>query len=181
MRIVTFIAVVCLAAFFSGCLTGGAGKNGDNRANKKPEIYKLDLDNDGIKELTKVEKNIDQDKKSVVTISSLRKERIDSFSVTGQLNKVDFIDLNEDGFKQIAVFYRDPQEQYNLAIYKMKNNQLLKLFSIASSCGIDTDFSTVLSRIKVCKNGCDGEYYANNTLNWDVWVWSGERFIREIK
>ncbi len=181
MRIMIFIAVVCSAAFFSGCITDGAGKNDDNRAHKKPEIYKLDLDNDGIKEITEIEKSIEPDKKSVITISSLRKERIDSLSIGGQLNKVDFIDLNEDGFKQIAVFYRDSQEQYNLAIYKMKNNQLLKLFSIASNCGIDTDFSTVLSRIKVCKNGCAGEYYANNITDWDVWIWSGERFIKEIK
>lgn len=180
MRVIIFIAVVCSTAFFSGCITGGWNKD-DNRVHKKPEIYKLDLDNDGIKEVTEIEKSMESDKKSVITVSSLRKGRLDSFSVGGQLNKVDFIDLNEDGFKQIAVFYRDTQEKYNLDIYKMKSNQLLKLFSIASNCGIDTDFSTVLSRIRVCKNGCEGGYYTNNTLNWEVWIWSGERFIREIK
>ncbi|MFH1442102.1 MAG: hypothetical protein ABIH18_08710 [Candidatus Omnitrophota bacterium] len=179
MKKIIFMAVVCSTALFSGCITDGAGKNGD-RVNK-PEIYKLDLDNDGIKEITKVEKSTEPDKKSVITISSLRREEIDSFSVGGKLNKVDFIDLNEDGFKQIAVFSRDTQEKYNLAIYKMKNNQLFRLFSIASSCGIDTDFSTVLSRIRVCKSGCEGEYYANNIINWEVWVWSGERFIREVQ
>jgi hypothetical protein len=147
---------------------------------KQPKSYKIDLDGDSKTEIIRIEAASAADKQTKVIVT--RKDSVDmgSFTVPGTFNKLELIDLNEDGCKQIAVYCAGKDNYTNLAIYSFKNNKLSRIFSAGSNCGMDTDFRTVLARVKIGRQRRieKGNSYTD-IPEWDVWVWSGERFIKE--
>lgn len=130
----------------------------------RPLSYRIDLDSDGERETIKVENRLLTDNDYLITISKKDKAKTKMISVPGQFREIEIIDLNEDGFNQIAIYYEDNNDYSNLVIYSLKNNKLIKVFAISNPSGIETDFKSVLARI--------------NTGN-ESWVWGGNKFIRE--
>jgi len=147
---------------------------------KRPKIYKIDLDGDSKIEIIRIDAASLADKETRVVVKRKDSADMGSFAVPGIFNKLELIDLNEDGCKQIAVYCAGEANYTNLAIYSFKNNKLSRIFSAGSNCGMDTDFRSVLARIKIGRQRRieKGNSYTD-IPEWDVWVWSGERFIRE--
>lgn len=166
-------------SLFSGCVAPSV-KN----VKSKPPEYKLDLDNNGIKEIISIEDKFDLEGNALITISKQKnkkvRETITSFSVPGRTPRIELIDLSEDGYKQIAVYYETKNNYANLVIYNLKNDKLTKIFNVSSSCGIDTDFTSVLAKIKAGKpKKGQSSCFSLSDSDWDVWVWGGEKFIKE--
>ncbi len=144
------------------------------------KTQKIDLNNDRVKEIVQIEDKFDTDGVSIVTIAKPKADKIASFQVPGRFNAIEFAELDGDGQKQIVVYYEGKDGSSNLVIYSLKNNKLSKIFTISSPCGIEADLSTILARVRVDKPVCDEEgCYCNDLPNWEKWVWSGERFIKE--
>jgi hypothetical protein len=141
---------------------------------------RLDLNNDGLKEIVKIEDKFDTDQEFIITVMKQNKDEIDSFLIPGRFKKIEFIDLDGNGDKQIAIRYKDEIDYENLVIYKLKDESLFKIFSIGSAYGIDTEFNSTLPRIKVGRSRCTQKNcYAGDVPDWEVWVWGGEKFIKE--
>lgn len=173
--------IVLITALVSGCITTH-GKPKPQSANiRLLKVYNLDLDGDGIKEIVKVE---DDSRKAghEIIISIINKDRSAraSFIVPGLFNRMEFVDLNGDSSQQIAVFYDDEQERINLSIYRLKGEQIYKVFTINSPCGIDTEFGVLLPRVKVGKPMYGEKKCSRDDIfEWEAWVWAGDRFIRQ--
>ncbi len=144
-----------------------------------PKVYKSDLDGDAKIEIIRVEGISGASKETKVIVA--RRDHIDvaSFTVAGLFKKLEIIDLNMDNYKQIAVYSRGDDGSANLVIYSFKNNEFSRVFAASSKYGIDTDFNSALGRVRVGKQRRvtnDSSY--TDIPEWDVWVWSGEKFIR---
>ncbi|MFA5272026.1 MAG: hypothetical protein WC412_06805 [Candidatus Omnitrophota bacterium] len=182
MRVVQVIVLFLSILLYSGCLTGDKDKN---NSNKNVETYKVDLDGDFLPETIEIENRFETDKNSVIKITKGQKDKKKkaiecTFTIPGYYKKVEFTDLNDDGIKQMAVYYDTEGDYLNLAIYKLKNNKIIKMFSVSSNCDIEADFTSLLARVKVGKskdgsNDCAGAV----TAYWEVWVYTGEHFIKE--
>lgn len=173
---------IILAVFLlNGCATQAKSKNESrSRVNKSSRIYKLDLDCDGKKEIISIQDNFDKNGESIITIAKPDRSKIDSISFAGRFIRLEFIDLNVDGSKQIAVYSQKENNCTNLIIYRLNNNKLLTIFNTGSSYGIDTNFGSVLARISVAKpKYSEKNPSLSDTLEWERWVWVGERFIKE--
>jgi hypothetical protein len=149
---------------------------------KQPKTYKSDLDADTKQENISVDSASTADGETKITISRITKRDqtvIGSFTVRGIFNRLEIVDLNEDGYKQIAVFCVGDGAYTNLALYSLKNGKLSKIFAAGSSCGIETNFRPGLSRIKVGREiKIENGVSYTDIPEWDAWVWSGERFIK---
>lgn len=171
------ITLVLTVFLLAGCVTGRGSI-------KDSLVYKLDMNNDGVKEITEVKHDPLDSAKTTIVVNKLERAKlktlVDSFLVPGRFKKLEFVDLNEDGNKQIVVYYKNNDGYESLSIYKLKNDSLLKLFNIGSRCGLDTQFNSVLSRIKVCNSQyASGNNYFVDVASWESWVWSGEKFVKE--
>jgi len=144
------------------------------------KIFRSDLDGDAKIEIIRVEDIPGAGKGSKVIVSRRDHTDVASFTVSGVFKKLEIIDLNVDDYKQIAVSSRGDDGSANLVIYSFKNNEFSCVFSVGSKYGIDTDFNTALGRVKIGKQRrvTDGSSYTD-IPEWDVWVWSGDKFIRE--
>ena len=167
---------------FSGCLTTDKNKN---KSDKNIETHIADLNGDMMPETIEIENRFQTDGNSVIKIIKGKKDKkaepkICTFTVPGYFKRVEFVDLNEDGFKQVAIYYDTEDNHINLGIYKIKNDRAIKIFSASSACDIETDFSSLLARVKVGK-GKDGTDDCSSGTGgyWDVWVYTGEKFIKE--
>lgn len=179
MTLKAHFLIILIVLLLNGCATRRESKDG-LRVHTAPKIYKFDLDCDGQKEIIKVEDNFDKNGESMITVIKKDKSKIDSVSFPARFINMEFIDLNVDGNKQIAVYSQEKNKCNSLIIYKFNNNRLLKIFSAENNYGIDTSFGSFLSRIKVAKLKSTGDNSSSsNMLEWESWVWSGERFIRE--
>ena len=149
-------------------------------ADKNPKDYKFDLDGDKKIEVIHIEKASGQDGKTRIDITRKGSAEAYGFTVPGAFNKLEVIDLNEDGYRQLAVYSTGKDDQAHLAVYSFKDNKLSKVFAATSNCGIETDFRSVLGRIKVGRQRIvESGHSSTDIPEWDTWVWSGERFIRE--
>lgn len=173
--------IIILALFLLNLAVIPAESKNSTAKNKSPKLYKLDLDKDGLKEIITVEDEFDAGQEFVITVMNQnKKDEIDSFSIQGRFKKIEFIDLDGDGYKQIAIRYKDEIGYENLAIYQLKDENLFKIFSVGSIYGIDTDFGSTLARVKVGRSRCTGRNcYSGDVPDWEIWVWGGEKFIRE--
>lgn len=182
MKSVQLIVLFLGIFLISGCLTGDKNKN---NANKNITTYTSDLDGDLLPETIEVENRFATDGNTVVKIIKGQKdkkaeEKTCSFVIPGHYSKVEFIDLNEDGLKQMAVYYDTKDAYTHLAIYRLKNNKVTKIFSTSSNCDIEADFSSLLARIKVGKsNDGSDDCAGGGSAYWETWVYTGEKFIKE--
>ena len=161
-----------------GCATL-SNKAKEGKPKEDIQLYFDDLDNDKVLESIEVYDKARKHTDVSLTIAKPKKPKIASMTVPGTFNKIEIIDLNEDGYKQIALHYED-ENGNNLVIYNFKDSKLSKTFSFRSKCVIEAYFSSVLSRIKVGKpkagqSDCSSGY----PEEWETWVWMGEKFIKE--
>lgn len=149
--------------------------------------YKVDLDNDGREELIITEDRFATDLEGVITVSALDKSQSSSFSMPDHFNRLEFISLNKDGFKQIVAWSSGGAHYTNIAIYGYKDGSLYEIFKNGSACGILTYFYASPSTIGIGSPNWgakvlteEGEEinwsYASEPL-WKVYVWDGRKFI----
>ncbi|MFA5155832.1 MAG: hypothetical protein WC532_00350 [Candidatus Omnitrophota bacterium] len=170
-------ALVLLAALF---FAQPAAAKEKPAADKRNKTFKSDLDADAKFEVIQVIPAVDLAGETQVKIAKRDRTEIGNFSVPGKFSRLEIIDLNEDGYKQMAVYCAGENGFTNLAVYNLKNGRLSKVFAAGSSYGIDTDFRSVLARIRVgrqCKVADRNSY--TDIPEWDVWIWSGEKFIKQ--
>ncbi len=148
---------------------------------KTVETYRKDIDKEGRKEVIILEDKSASGGETVITISKDDKDktRIDSLTVEGLFKRMKFVDLNGDGILALAIFSIAKDDSRRLVIYSLKEDGLSRIFSISSKCGIDADFNSALSRIKVVKpNRIQGIETCDGNQELDTWIWAGERYIK---
>ncbi len=171
------IVGILTGLLISGCATQGKTK-GASSEKRVLKLVKLDLDNDGLLEFVKVEIESREDAPAIITITRPDKSERASFTIPGSFNRIEFIELNNDGHKQIAVFYEDKEGRIHLVIYRLKNDSLFKIFAVNSSCGLDAEFGVLLPRVKVGKPRFGQDKCSpDDIFDWEIWVWGGDRFI----
>jgi len=147
-NIFVFIIIIsfCLI-FFSGCI----------KDTPEEQRYTVDLDDDGRDEIIRV-------KRLKVEVLSSSRRKLGDFEIFDYSDKLEFVDLNKDGNKQIVVWTQG-KEGYGktLMIYGLRNNRLYEILKIEVSGYIDTDFYSSSPTIKT---------------GWTTWVWDGERFVQ---
>lgn len=175
-----FILVIFLVVSYL-CFYAPQAEAKERTTGKKKALQQtIDLDNDGLKEVVKVDDKYDSEQNFTIMVTNLKKEEIDSFSAAGKFKKIELVDLCGDDSKQIAVHYKDTNDLYNLAIYKLKDGTLVKVFSASSGYGVDTEFDSTLPRVKIGKaKRSGGKGYSSDIPEWEVWVWVEDRFIKE--
>ena len=145
---------------------------------KNIKTYTLDLNADGVKEIIEVENKLPEGLAELKIKSRAKpKEAVDRISIPGKVSAVEMVDFNTDGQQYIVVHFDSPPNAPGIFVYRFKDNKLHKIFAASSEYGVDTDFSTV-PRIKVGK-APRNTASQNFSPDWDVWVWVGDRFIKE--
>ncbi|MEW5758795.1 MAG: hypothetical protein AB1755_04950 [Candidatus Omnitrophota bacterium] len=174
MRIINLFLIAVFLLF--GC-AASSGIRKDKKLDEKPKIYKLDLDNDGTKEIIQVEDVIVTQGSTIVTIMTNTKDRkeLDRINIK-DFSEIEFIDLDRNGFKQIVIYTKDKENYYNLYIYSLKNKKLNEIFTISSPVGLDVNFKSCIPRIKA---GIPKSEDGDNGPTYEVWVWSGYKFIKD--
>lgn len=172
MRIM--ISMIIGLFLLNGCATTGKDTPG-KEAKKKPKIYKVDFENDGLKETVQLEDKAITGGDAIITILNKKKEEIDKLSVE-DFQDLELIDLDNNGHKQIVIYTKDDANYSNLTIYSLKNGRLNEIFSIGSPMGLDTNFKACIPRIKAGIPKHEGQAIS---LTYEVWVWSGYKFIKD--
>jgi len=167
-----FVKLVLAIFLFSGCATNPAIKEDEHT-----KVYRQDLTAEGSKEIIKVEDTFDTDSSSTVTIMAKDAKKICDFSVPGRVNNIEFLELYDYGVSQIALYYNDDSNYQNLEIRRLKSNNPIAITVFRSNCGIEID-SSAICKIKVCRPKCASCGAASGT-EWEIWSWSGEKFVRE--
>lgn len=178
MKIRFLNSSIFLTLLVCGCVTLGTATK-DGRLKEDIQLYVADLDNDQIPESIEVYDKGRKHSDVEITVAKPKKPKLASITAPGVFNKIEIIDLNEDGYKQLALYYEDDSKA-NLVIYNFKDNKLTETFSIKNECIIETDFSSVLARIKLGKpkpgqSDCLTVY----PEEWQTLVWTGEKFLKE--
>jgi len=173
-----YLISLVLAVFLSAAVIPAALAK--EKPNPKLQTQKLDLNGDKVKEIITMEDKFDTDGFSVITISRPKADKIGSFSVPGRFRAIEFADLNGDGSRQIAVYFEGGDSSNHLVLYGIKNNKVSRIFGVDSICNIEGEFDTVLARIKIDKPVCEeGSCYCPDQPERIIWIWTGEKFIRE--
>lgn len=177
------IIFVCVF-FFSGCAAVFHRKKKPAK-DELPITQKFDLDGDRVKEvITAEEDKSGAEPGFILKIKRTNRNKVYTLAVPGRFISMGLIGLNleEVDHKQIALSYRDLDDCENLAIYKLGNDRLTKIFGTKSICGIESDLRTALIRIRISKPVCDSDgCVCPDPPHWETWVWAGERFIKELR
>jgi len=178
MKIKYLILLIFSLFLLSGCPTSDSSIKKDGKKKIPPKIYRLDLDADRVKEIVKIEDRFEEKQDFWVEFFLPLEKKEISFVMPGRFTDLEFIELNENGPKQMAIYYEDKDRLSNLVIFELRNNRLVKIFAAIGCCGIETDFSSVLARIKVGKSPSGSkDCFWGDASHWEVWVWQGEKFI----
>ncbi|MCU0651687.1 MAG: hypothetical protein MUC39_01940 [Candidatus Omnitrophica bacterium] len=173
-----YLFSLILAVFLSAAMVSPALAK--EKPSSKLQTQKLDLNADKVKEIITMEDKFDTDGFSVITIARPKADKIGSFTVPGRFKAIEFADLYGDGAKQIAVYFEGKDASNHLVLYGIKNNRISRIFGVDSACDIEGDFSTVLARITIDKPVCEeGSCYCPEQPEHEIWIWTGEKFIRE--
>lgn len=143
-------------------------------------LYEADIDADNRDEIIKVKDRFDTQSRTVIIALERNKREIGRISFPGRLRNLEFMELDIGPRKQISAHYirRDGSEAVD--IYSLKGDNFRKIFSIDSNCGIETDYGSMLARVKVGKLKCNGgDCYCIGPAEGDMWIWAGDRFVRE--
>ena len=99
------------------------------------------------------------------------------FEISDRLESIEFIDLNNDGTRQIVVRMTGGMHYFALYIYGCKQGWLYKIFEDGSACGVITEFSSWRPAIWVGEVNYDDPNwcYADEPL-WYIWYWDGSKF-----
>ena len=180
MKIKLMIPVVLAVLICAGCATTQVNKN------LGFSTYKADLNGDGGSEVVEVEdKSVSGNGSGAEIVAyekkGKEKKKIDSIAVPGKFTKVDFIQLNpSESQQQIAVYSKVEDNATNLVVYQLQNNIFSKMFDATSEYGIGLNNAGVITRIKIGKAQGKGSNNSPNRVNdWDSWVWTGDKFVKE--
>ena len=158
----------------------GPAYAGKAKANK-PIIsrYSADLNGDGSKQIIEVENKTADEPLWLVTVKQKKnsKEPIDSITIIGKMAKIEFKDFNFDRQQRIIVYFDGKDNISNIVIYQLKNNRLAKIFSAASTYGIEGNFNS-FARVRIGK-AVQRDKTPNLAPDWDTWVWAEDKFIKE--
>jgi len=177
-----FVVMFLFMAFLlSGCATTSTSKAG---ADKKLKTYSGDLNGDGVKEIVESLDKFDTESVFVVTVKNQDKkkkttETLDTITVPGKLRKLELVEISGDNKKQIALFFDDKNNVSNIMLLGFQNNKLSKMFEASSKYGINSEFYPAVPRIKIGKAPITGENSPNRVPEWESWVWTGDKFIKE--
>ncbi|MFC1805208.1 hypothetical protein ACFLZ3_05235 [Candidatus Omnitrophota bacterium] len=176
MQIRRLQAAVILGLFFlGGCATFGASKD-----DSVIDSHMLDLDRDGVNECIEVWDESGEGKETLIVVRQRRSKKVSDFTVAGRFTGIEFFDLDWDGRKQIAVYYKDEKKNENLVIYEYKNSRFSKIFYGQSTCRIEADFSAMIARVKIARPARgQRDCFPLSRNEWETWVWTGEEFVRE--
>jgi hypothetical protein len=144
------------------------------------QSYKADLDRDGRAESISVADNQKSSfKEMIVKIETPGKNEVVTFSVGEYLDKIEFVDLNKDGFKQVVVWSLSGAHYTNFVVYGFKAGKLYKIFENGSPCSVVADFNTEKPTIKVCRENFDQKDWSHATGGsvWQIYVWNGKEFV----
>ncbi|MDD5730969.1 MAG: hypothetical protein PHN57_07590 [Candidatus Omnitrophica bacterium] len=173
---IRYVIILALASLFAaGCATEGKPKA--NNANTK--VYFADLNGNGQKEIIETEDRSSVDSTFEVRVKNNDKtaNTIDGFSLPGKVKSVEFPDLNLDGRHWPVVYFEGKDNKPSIAVYKLNNDKLSKIFFATSEYGIEADFDST-ARIKIGKARRSTKS-PNLVSDWDNWVWTGEKFVPE--
>jgi len=152
-KVFLILTAVAIAGF--GLLSGGCKK-----FQKEDQLtgYRVDLNHDGKNEIIRVNK-------LKVEVFSQDKIKLGDFELFDLSDKLEFIDLNKNGQKQIAVWSQGKEGfSQSLAIYGLKNKNLYEIFKVEASGRIETGFNALLPWIR---------------SGWTTWIWNGEQFVQK--
>lgn len=148
------------------------GKNSNIR------IYFANLAGDGRQMVIETEDKAATDSITLVSVRYNKKgEVVDSFTIPAKIRKIEFKDFNFDQQQRIVVHFEDKDRVCYLVIYQFKNDRLSKVFSAKSAYGIEANFD-LFTRIKVGKASAHSNSSVS-TPDWDNWVWTSDKFIKE--
>lgn len=143
-------------------------------------LYQADINADNAAEIIKVKDKFDTQSKTIIIALKRNKAEISSFSIPGRLQNLEFMQLDISPRQHISAHYRKRDDSEVLDIYSLKGDKFHKIFTIDSNCGIETDYSSVLARIKVGKFQCDGDICSCiGPSAGEMWIWGGDRFVKE--
>ena len=173
-----FLGVICALIFlFSGCATsGGSAKD------KNIKTYTGILDSDGASQLITVEDKSDTGAGTIITVSARDKAKtvIDTLTLPSKVTKFELVDLDKKGINQLAIYSKSENNATHFLLYRLNNNQLTKMFDATSEFGIASQFEGTIPRVKIGKSRAMQQKNSPNFVNdWDTWVWTGEKFIKE--
>jgi len=94
-----------------------------------------------------------------------------------RFGKIELIDVDKDGFDEIAFWSGGGMHYTTLQIYSYEDAKLECLFANGSACGVKFEIVDDISTIKIGRANWDkdGWCYADEPL-WEVWKWNGEQF-----
>lgn len=157
--------------------------------------HKVDLDNNGEKELITVQHQFETimegrpqiEMGGIATVSNSDKSKIGNFSMPDHMDKVEFISLNKDGFKQIVAWGSGGAHYTNVAIYGYKDSKLYEIFKNGSFCGVNAYLDASPPMIKVgsanwgvkviTEEGEEINWSFSSESLWKVYTWNGEELI----
>lgn len=176
------ILVLLLSGLF---LLGGCATSPSTQKDKNPNIktQMMDLNGDGTKEIVETEDKFDTDSVCIVSVKRQKKNKeiqiLDSFTVPGKIKKLDFCDLYFDSQKQIVIYFDDADKAPGITIYQLKNDGLSQIFFASSRYGIDAQLKSGVPRVRLGKASRVQEGSPNRMPDWEVWTWTGDKFIKE--
>lgn len=174
------IAVSALVLLSSGCATAEKGKVSKD---KKTTTQMVDLNGDGRKQIIETQDKFDAQGIYVITVKRALKnkqtETLDSFTVPGKVKKLEFLELYFDKRQQMAVTYVDKDNVQGIVIYQLTNDKLSQMFLATSKYGVEGEFTSALEKIRIGKPPRGGDDSPNRIPEWEVWVWTGDKFIKE--
>jgi len=143
--------------------------------------YSVDLDGDGSKEYICGFQVYKQDiPTGIMRVSSADKKIIAEVELGDHYESLDFISLNKDKTKQIFALSMSGAHHSNLAVYSLKDRQLVELFAKGSAAGVEYKeaIGNNPPEIHVGRaNWDDPEWcYATGKRLWEVHVWDGQKF-----
>ncbi len=172
-----FICALLGLVLLNGCATQSKLKAGADK-NNIPLDYRIDLDGDGLKEFIKIEDGLSADSKGAVVVLAADKSKIGDFAFSGKFTRVEFVDLDSDGNQQLALWALEGTHYNSLIIYGLKNNRVYKIFDKSSPCPIEIETHSAIPKVKVGIPRLQEKGWTyEDEPDWQVWVWSGERFI----
>lgn len=139
--------------------------------------YRVDLDDDGSREIITVKDKSGDEVYSEVSVFSSDKKYLDGFLVPGSITDIQFASLNKNGGKHLSILSIDGAHFDNIVVYEYKNAGLREIFADGSGCGIRTDFKTKSPTIAIGRPDLGEDWtYADEPL-WANYVWDGKWFV----
>ncbi|MCM8778264.1 MAG: VCBS repeat-containing protein [Candidatus Omnitrophica bacterium] len=150
------------------------------------DFFKIDLDNDGREEKVVVSQEFDTfsgmpplAREGRVIVYKSEGSKDGEFSVPDHIEKVEFVDLNKDGRRQILVWTLGGAHYRSIFIYGYRNNSLYKIFHGGSASGIRVNLDSEKPTIEIARPnwGKENWSYASGEYLWEVYSWEGRGFV----